>query len=411
MRNSVILCVILFVALPVHGQPHNNQPYLLRKHIVKDSTWIAEPSKCNYVGEAGLKDGAYGWVQFEDIVRRKYDLLYFDANTFGSLQLILELPIGTKAIRLDTLSINAFKLINHHYGSLRRDFEERLHTIDVLTGLLTLVPTSDHGVVIDGRIFIDTENPATHQEIVFDHCAMKVKTVAELQEIDRVEKLEQEKQDKIRWESFALVSGERKKFYDSVSNMVKSPRNTIRCSLNKRTSFEFTLDKSYVLLDAVMSNGTKGDAGELLGGNILAPTAGKGTVLTFHSFHDPIKSSIDDETNYSLTIEIDSLMTGRSYTLGNDQKDFIAKLSFWHYGPMGRAVVLKEASGFITIIEDRQKSTRGAIDLKFTDAYSHNSIIILKGDFELPKVRLSDIEKMEARVSKKLKERFPEIDK
>ena len=407
MTKTFITFQIFFLwTISVFGQTNSENAYLVRKHIDKDSTWIVDNSECFYISKAGLKENQFGWLQYKELKDKQCDFLYFEANTFGSMQIGIEINVDTKQIKLDTLSAKSYKLINHHYGNLRRDFEDKNNTIDFISGNLNFDKISDNEIIVDGIINIDTKKPITHQEILFKKVKMKIQTLSEILNIEKLQELEKEKQEKKMFGAYELVSNERIKFYDSIFNLRKYPKNNIKAILNNKTKFDFQLDNSFVLVNASLTDSAKQDLTELLGGNILTTVQGNKNVFTLHSFYDPEKNSIDDETNYSLNLEFDSISVGTTYKLDNRNKRQVAKLAFWHYGPNGTVITSINVKGTITINQDNQTKTVGYLNLIFKN--NDKSTLILIGDFELPKLKLSDISKMEENIKIKLKKYYEE---
>src|SRR5687767_12359256 len=121
-----------------------------------------------------MRQNHSGWLLMEDLKQKACDLLYFEANTFGSMQIAIELPKKTSSIKIDTLTNNRFWLINHHYGNLRRDFERKNNTVDILSGALSFDRISEDEIIINGKINIDSREPVTHQEIVFKSHKIKI---------------------------------------------------------------------------------------------------------------------------------------------------------------------------------------------------------------------------------------------
>jgi hypothetical protein len=225
---------------------------------------------------------------------------------------------------------------------------------------------------------------------------LKIQGLTEILEKERKEKIEKEKQQKKQMGAYELVSTERGKFYDSIFNLIKYPNNSLKAKINKKTSFDFTLDNSYILINASLTDSAKQDLTELLGGNILATIQGDKKVFVFHSFYDPVKNAIDDETNYSLSIEMDSIIIGRTYRAS----EFAAKLAFWHYGPNGSTITSKETTGTLTITASNDDKISGTLTLKFKNI--DNTNFSLDGNFELPKMKLSDISDLERNIKLKL---------
>jgi hypothetical protein len=395
-KSLYLLTVLFFVKLSTFGQDSNDNAYLLRKHKDKDSIWTVSNTGCYYMANTGMKENHFGWFQSKDLQIKQTDIFYFEAETFGSFQLVFELKPPTKLINLDTVSKINHQLINHFYGYARTHFANKNNTIDILSGIVSFNKIDGENILIDGTINIDTKNPVTHQEIVFKKYNLKIHGLTELLENERKEKIEKEKQQKKQMGAYGLASNERGKFYDSIFNLKKYPNNSLKVRINKKTSFDFTLDNSYILINASLTDSAKQDLTELLGGNILATIQGNKKVFVFHSFYDPVKNTIDDETNYSLSIEIDSIIIGKTY----QTSEFAAKLAFWHYGPHGSTIISKEKKGTLTITASNDNQISGTLSLEFKNI--DNTKFSLNGNFELPKMKLSDISDLESKIKLKL---------
>jgi hypothetical protein len=403
-KKYIILQLLILINFFAQGQSSEDNAFLLRKHIDKDSTWIVQNTGCYFIKETGMKENHFGWFQLKELIKKNCNLLYFEANTFGSMRLVVELPKEIREIKFDTLSENSYQLINHHYGNLRRDFEQKSNTIDYLSGTLSFVPLNENEISINGIINIDTKKPVTHQEIVFKNYNSKINSLNEIIEIQRQEEIANQKQQKKEWGAFELVSIERAKFYDSIFSIDKFPGNNLKANINGKIDFDFVLNNSFILTNAILTDSAKQDLGELLGGNILVSLQGNKKVFTLHSFYDPIKNAIDDETNYSLAIELDTIIVGKTYQTNKKEKDFNVKLAFWNYGPEGTVITSKKTQGTLTIIEDSQSKTSGILSIVFKN--EDKSTISLNGKFELPKLNISAINELEDRIKNKLEKYF-----
>ena len=100
IKQSIFLQLLLILTIKTFGQ-NSNSIYLERKHIDKDSTWIVENTECEFyfLNETGMKPNPFGWFQLKELTQKNCDLLYFEANTFGSMRIVLELPKGIKSIK------------------------------------------------------------------------------------------------------------------------------------------------------------------------------------------------------------------------------------------------------------------------------------------------------------------------
>lgn len=397
MTKSLNLLTLLFLlTLSAVGQDAGENAYLLRKHMDKDSIWTVPNTGFYYMTKTGMKENHFGWFQLKDLLNKETDFFCFEANTFGSVRLVFELEPEIKVINFDTSSKLNYQLINHFYGYARTDFAKKNNTIDILSGSLSFNRNNNKEVIIDGTINIDTKTPVTHQEIVFKNYKTRIQTLSEVLAKEKENEAENERLQKKQWGAYELVSNERSKFYDSVFNVKKFPNNNLIAKINNKTKFDFKLNNSYILINASLTDSAKQDLTELLGGNILAAIQGDKKIFVLHSFYDPVKNAIDDETNYSLSIELDSIIVGKTY----QPNEFTAKLAYWHYGPHGTVITSKEIKGFLTITEDDSSKTSGTITLKFKN--TDKTTFYLDGIFNLPKIKLSDISDLETKIKFKL---------
>jgi hypothetical protein len=362
----------------------------------KDSSWKVPNTGFFYMTNTGMKEDHFGWFQTKELQTKQTDLFYFEAETLGSFQLVFELQPETKLINFDTISKINHQLINHFYGDVRTDFANKNNTVDLLSGILSFNKINNENIIIDGKIKIDTKNPITHQEIVFNKYNVKIQSIKDILEIERKEKVEDEKQQRKEAAAYELILSERSKFFYELFNLKKYPNNSLKAIRNKNDILDFTLDNSYILINANLTDSISQDLTELLGGNILTSIQGHKNVFVFHSLHDPDKNFIDDETNYSLSIELDSIILGKTY----QSKEFIAKLAFWHYGPNGTVIMSKVTNGFLTILDNSNSKTSGTLALNFEN--TDETTFSLTGTFELPKIKMSDISELETQIKKKL---------
>lgn len=399
-KSLYFFTALFFVTVSLFGQDTNDNAYLLRKHKDKDSIWTVANTGCYYMKNTGMKENHFGWFQTKELQTKQTDFFYFEAETFGSFQLVFEIQPGTKAINFDTASKIHHQLINHFYGYTRTDFANKNNTIDILSGIVSFNKIDSKNIIIDGTINIDTKKPVTHQEIVFKNYKTTVQTLANIVEKEKQEDDERKRMQSKQMGAYDLVARERSKFYDSVFNYKSYPGNNLKASIDNGSNFDFKLNNSYILTDAALTDSAKRDLTELLGGNILATKHGNKKIFILHCFYDPDKNVFDDETNYSIDIELDSIGSGKVYQLSHNLTDIIAKLSFWHFGPMGRVIQSNEASGTLTIVENNSTKVSGRLSLEFEN--TDNTTFQLNGAFELPKIKLTDISDLERSINLKL---------
>ena len=107
------------------GQGSGENAYLFRKHIDKDSIWSVPNTGCYYMTKTGMKENSSGWFQLQDLQSEETDLFYFEATTFGSVRLVIELHPESQVINFDTISNLNYQLINHFYAYARTDFPRK----------------------------------------------------------------------------------------------------------------------------------------------------------------------------------------------------------------------------------------------------------------------------------------------
>lgn len=400
---KLLLTIFLLLTLVSYGQSPTDNAYLLRKLIDKDSSVKVPNTGVWLLVNAGLKKTHFGWLLENEFTNLDSNMLYFEMNTTdvpngswreyapGSVQLAVNLPKTISSLNFDTINKFDYQLINNYTG-----FAWKQKPTNTLSGIITIKLNDKNEKIIDGAINLDTKNPVTKQQIVFDHFVIPTLTLDEYLTAQKNEKELKDKQEQKMWGAYDLVAKERSSFYDSVFNLEKYPSNKLSATINSKTKFDFQLNNSYILTNASLTDSAKHDLTELLGGNILASVQGDKKVFVFHSFYDPLKNAIDDETNYSLSIQLDSIVTGKVY----QPNEFNAKLAFWHYGPGGTVITSKKVSGTITITENNNSKTSGKLALNFKN--TDKTKFSIDGTFELPKINLSDISDLENRIKIKL---------
>jgi len=309
----------------------------------------------------------------------------------GSVQLAINLPKKISSLNFDTINKLDYQLINNYTG-----FAWKQKPTNTLSGIITIKLNDKNEKIIDGVINLDTKNPITKQQIVFANFVIPTLTLDQYLAAQKKQKELKDKQEQKMWGAYDLVAKARSSFYDSVFNLKKYPNNKLSATINNKTKFDFQLNNSYILTNASLTDSAKHDLTELLGGNILASVQGSKNVFVFHSFYDPIKNAIDDETNYSLSIELDSILTGKAY----QPNELNAKLAFWHYGPSGTVITSTKVKGTLTITENDNVKTSGTLALNFKN--TDKTKLSIEGTFELPKINLSDISDLESRIKIKL---------
>ncbi len=405
MKKLVTLVTVasLFQALIASGQSPIDNAYLLRQLKIKDSSVKVPNTGVWFLKNAGIKKTHFGWLREKDFTNTDSNVLYFEMNATdvpvgswqeyasGAFQLAVNLPQTISSLNFDTVSKLSYQLINNYTGSTWKQ-----KPTNILSGIITFIVNDTNQIIIDGSVNVDTKNPVTKQQIVFNNFSVPVLTLDEYYLFKKKQRELEEKQNQKMSGAYNLIEKERRNFYDSVFNVKTFPMNKLSATVNGKTKFEYTLDNSYILTDASLTDVAKQDLSELLGGNILTSVQGDKKVFIFHSFYDPVKYAIDDETNYSLSIVLDSMIKVKTYT----SNEFNAKLAYWHYGPYGEVITSKNVSGTITITENNASKISGSLSLIFNNL--DKTEFSIEGIFELPTVSWRDIVDLENRIKVKL---------
>lgn len=348
----------------------------------------------------------FGWVSERSLqVDSLKDFLLIEMNstgvpsgewsdyTSGSFLLAFEIDKGTNAIKLDSINDRIHLLNNYATRGVN-------NPVNTTTGLLNFETLPSGQVKISGTITVDSKKPTTKHEIYFNNAIVPT---TDYNGYAKSEKEYWEKQREQERKMFGLTDRIAKvetNFYDSIFNYNLYPSNKINASFNDKKTFEFKLDRSYVVEGAAISDTPSENLMDLLGSNIYYPVLGESVVINLHHFFEGEKSVIDDETNYSLIIAIPNL-DQKEYLI-NKNSNSKAKLAYWHYGPAGHIIESKTATGRILITRVENQVVIGTItlDFKSTDKKTFNII----GEFQLPIVDKAEFAKLGQQIEKIINE-------
>jgi hypothetical protein len=348
----------------------------------------------------------FGWVSERSLqVDSLKDFLLIEMNstgvppgewsdyTPGSFLLALEIDKGTNTIKLDSIN-DKIHLLNN-YATRRVN-----NPINTTTGLLNFETLPSGQMKIYGTITVDSKNPTTKHEIFFNNA------VVPTTDYNGYAKSEQEYWDKQREQERKMfdltdrIAKVESNFYDSIFNYNLYPSNRIDASFNGKKTFEFKLDRSYVVEGADISETPSENLMDLLGSNIYYPVLGESVVINLHHFFEGNKSVIDDETNYSLIIAIPNLEQ-KEYLI-NKNSGLKAKLAYWHYGPAGHVIESKTVNGKILITSIENQVVIGTINLDFKS--TDKKTFSINGEFQLPIVDKTEFSKLGQQIEKIINE-------
>lgn len=348
----------------------------------------------------------FGWVSERSLqVDSLKDFLLIEMNTTGvppgewsdytpgSFLLAFEIDKGTNAIKLDSINDQIHLLNNYATRGVN-------NPVNTTTGLLNFETLPSGQVKISGTITVDSKKPTTKHEIFFNKAIVPS---TDYNGYAKSEKEYREKQREQERKMFGLtdrIAQAETNFYDSLFNYELYPTNKIEASFNGKKTFEFKLDRSYIVEGAEISETPSENLMDLLGSNIFYPIPGESVVINLHHFFEGKKNVIDDETNYSLIITIPDLEQKEYLT--NKKSDSKAKLAYWHYGPAEHVIESKIATGKIIITRIENKVVFGSINLDFKS--TDKKTFSINGDFQLPNIDKSEFEKLGQQIEKIINE-------
>jgi hypothetical protein len=397
MKKGALFIIILLTCLNLaSAQTGVDSVYLLRKPD-KQRDLVRIPSTGAYfIQKAGLKPSHFGWQSTGEFVASDSNMLYFEMEstevpdgpwndyTGGSFQLVIDLPPGITELNLDTVGRLGYHLINNY-----AERESSKGADNQLSGLLSFQYGVDKEVVISGVIDIKTARPhETHQQVVYRDVAVPVMGLAEHVEAE-MEKQARRFRQEDAVEALASAKAYAKKvFFDSLFTKDMAKRSALTGLWNGKGHFAYALSGSYILTDAALGRRPEGSLMDMLGANYLGVKAGWNKVFLLHAFYDPDPLVTDDEFNFSLGIEVDSLVPGKTYSFFKKAETPAAVLGYWHYGPAGRPILSEKVEGTVTVLADSSGVVSGKMDLMF---YYKKGTFRIYGDYLLPTVSLETV--------------------
>ena len=181
---------------------------------------------------------------------------------------------------------------------------------------------------------------------------------------------------------FTRIISLEKQFHDSLFNLNKFPKNDLKGFFNDEREFSYELDRSYIVEHSSINGKESGNLMDLLGGNMFQTKSGTNYVIVLHHFNDPQRDTFDDETNFSVFLQIPSIKKGSIIDLLTEKNN--AKLGVFHYGPLGQLIESTSFCGQIKINELKNKIVTGTLDISFKT--SDGNDFFLRGNFQLPTV-------------------------
>jgi hypothetical protein len=340
-------------------------------------------SACYIASNASFKETEFGWHRQDELQNFSYSTFIIEMNstsvtigpwseyTPGSFQLIIRLKNESKSdyeIILDTLNENSFHLINNYAG-----FENP----DILSGKIRIVKENGN-YFVDGLISVKSKKPYTKQNIVFRQRNIPALQLAQIKAvITKREKDAKEKQSAISklYDTLSFIS---KNFYDQIRKPYPSVNfMTARSVLSGNKAFKFNLENSYGLSKAQIK-GLRNNLSESLSGTPAEIADGDFCIIQLQFLYDPIKRVIDDEINFNIPVQVDSLITNQKIRA---KKGFYTSLVFRHWGPGGHNEMVRDYDGYILIKKYQSNLLRGYMNIKFTE--NGKVIFSIKGSFIL----------------------------
>ncbi|MFZ5939908.1 MAG: hypothetical protein ACOYXB_04985 [Bacteroidota bacterium] len=361
-------------------------------------------SYVSYLENTGYRD-RYGWLSDESLQPEQgTDLILVAMNSnslpegewskitaSGSFMFAAAIPSGTRSFMLDTMR-NRLHMVCNYLS--RGEYEP----LSEASGLLTMTQGPGGSRVLSGTVTIKGEQSDSQQKIVFSKAAIPASSYEGFVRAEKERRNRENERQEAVLSVLEQIAGIEKAFYDSLFNSTLYPGNDMKASLQGGKLFSFTIDRSYVLRDADISPRASQNLMDLLSGYIFYPVYGKKTLLCFHHFFEGKPDVIDDETNYSVLIALPELAVGE-YTL-DMTSPVVAKLGYWHYGPIGYVIESQSYEGTISLSSVTDKVVKGSVYLSFwsTDKKRFN----FHGDFELPLLTAGDMAPLMIRINEVL---------
>ncbi len=404
-RILITIFAVLFYNL-TYGQVFPSDSIKFIRYIDDTEEKVSIPLTRLYFLENTSFKSKFGWILQDDLkADSTKDFLLIDMNTNGvppgewseytpgSFLLAFQLDKGTKEILLD--SINDKILLLNNYA--RKGVNNPINTT---TGLLKFKTLTNGQVKIDGIITVKSTKPITKHEIIFKNATIPTTDYDSFAKIEIEKKEEQRRQERKMFDLTDRIAQTETNFYDSLFNYELYPSNKIKAQFKGKKSFEFKLDRSYIVEGTDISETPSENLIDLLGSNIYYPVLGESVVINLHHFFEGKKNIIDDETNYSLLIALPNIQQ-KEYLI-DKKSDSKAKLAYWHYGPTGHIIESKSATGTLIIKSIDNQVVRGIMNLDFKSTDKKNFSI--NGEFQLPIIDKAEFSKLGQQIEKIINE-------
>ena len=119
--------------------------------------------------------------------------------------------------------------------------------INTTTGLLKFKTLTNGQVKIDGIITVKSTKPITKHEIIFKNATIPTTDYDSFAKIEIEKKEEQRRQERKMFDLTDRIAQTETNFYDSLFNYELYPSNKIKAQFKGKKSFEFKLDRSYIV--------------------------------------------------------------------------------------------------------------------------------------------------------------------
>lgn len=328
----------------------------------------------------------------------------WDDDYYLGLQLTLEIPdkgekeinivLGNNGKRLKVKNQFATQKDKTYFFKTDKKGRQSLGRIPgtqtVVSGQLKIEKGEDY--LITGVIDVKSQNPLTLQRIIFSKNKVVNLTFDEFTKMEEEKYKRAEEISDKQTEIFVKILKEKKKFYDSIFSNEKYPKNHLTASFDN-SKFDYKLNKGYVMPNSAINS--KSGAADVFTNDLFQTMEGKNYLFTLNHFSDPDTTGIDDETIYSVLIELPTITTGV-----NDfsETNSFAKLGYWHFGAFGHIVESNQYTGQLVITESTDKTVSGTLNISFKDA--DNKDFLLSGGFQLPIVTRETFDSLKKRLEK-----------
>ena len=399
----IIIVISILISTNLIGQVFPSDKASFNRYIEDTDEFVSIPMTSLYLlEETGFKN-KFGWILTDDLAKNNETRMLviemeatnvpsgdWDNYTSGSFQLIVEFPKGLNKIQFEELKEDKVHLINNY--ATRAEFDPS----NKMVGTLEMISIDKGSLKLVGSITVTSEkNLITKHEIKFNEYVIREKSYEEFEmeenEKDRIQKEAEQKMFDLMLE----ISEVKTEFYNSIFSKEKFPNNRLKAKFKRKNQFNFSLNNSYIINHAQISNQSSNDLMELLGGNIFSQVEGDFYLFNLHHFYEGERHVIDDEINFSLLIGIKELLIREEIEINSNSINE-AKLAYWEYGPAGYVVESKSYEGKMMITSIEKEVVKGEIEIKFK--MSNRKKFEISGEFELPIVEKERFEELDQRI-------------